>query len=393
MSLAVDSHMPLPAMDRAARLQSLRASLAEHGIEAESTTARLDALWVTSPVDVRWLTGFTGSNGRLLVTDDEIVLFTDGRYGEQSTRELQHAGLDDVDVHLGVGDVGDQLAARLGAACLGFDESLSVRDHRQLADWLSDAGNGAELVLTDAVVAGLRQVKDVGERFRLERAASIADQALATMTPQLAPGVSERTFQLNLDRAMLDHGADALSFDSIVASGPNSALPHARPGERLFTEGDLVVIDFGASVDGYGSDMTRTFCIGEPTGEQQALYEAVAGAQAAGVAAVADGVAEREIDRVCRDHLAGHDLLQQNLADAFIHGTGHGIGLEIHEQPILSTRSVGILRAGLIITVEPGAYISGFGGVRVEDSVVVTADGAEPITHAPKGLVPTSGGA
>ncbi len=388
-------------MDRVGRLHALRERLINDGRQSDADADQADgdvpgaeALWVTASVDVRWLTGFTGSNGRLLVADDHVTLFTDGRYGEQSERELAAAGLSDlVDVHLGVADVGDQLTARLGSARLGFDDSLSVRDHRQLSEWLADEDMpDAQLVPTSAVVAELRQLKDPGERARLEKAASIADEALASMVGRLQPGVTERAFQLDLDRAMLDHGADALSFDSIVASGPNSALPHARPGNRAFVEGDLVVIDFGASVDGYGSDMTRTFCIGEPTDEQQSLYAAVAGAQAAGVAAVADGVAEREIDSVCRAHLADHEVHDHNLAEQFIHGTGHGIGLEIHEQPILSTRSVGILRAGLIITVEPGAYIPGFGGVRVEDSVVVTTDGAEPITHAPKGLVPTSGG-
>ncbi len=379
----------LPPMDHGARIAALRAEIAS----AESTDEQIDALWVTSPVDVRWLCGFTGSNGRLLVTGDNVVLFTDGRYGEQSAQELRSAGVSEqVEVYLGVTDVGDQLTARLGStpnrgARLGFDDSLSVREYQQLLGWLDD-----EPITTDAIVSRLRQVKDAGERARLERAASIADAALASMTEQLVPGVTERSFQLDLDRTMLDLGADALSFDTIVASGPNSALPHARPGARAFAEGDLVVIDFGASIDGYGSDMTRTFCIGEPTADQQRLYDAVAQAQAAGVAAVADGVPELEIDTVCRQSLADHELFDQSLADAFIHGTGHGIGLEIHEQPILSTRAVGILRAGLIITVEPGAYIPGFGGVRVEDSVVVTTGSAEPITHAPKGLVPTSGG-
>ncbi len=365
----------LAPMDRTVRLARLREELA---------TQSLDALWVTRPVDVRWLVGFTGSNGRVLVAADAATLFTDGRYEEQSERELTDAGLlDHLDVHIGVTDVGDSVNALLGDRSVGFEaDVLTVAAHQDMVDWFASPN----LVPTEGIIATLRQVKDPGERQRLEHAAGIADDALASMLDRLVPGVTERAFSLDLDRSMLDLGADALSFETIVAGGPNSALPHAQPSDRPFSDGDLVVIDFGASVDGYGSDMTRTFCVGEPTQRHNDLYDAVAAAQQAGVAAVRDGVEEREIDTVCRTLLT-----EAGLGEAFIHGTGHGIGLEIHEQPILSSRSVGILRAGLIITVEPGAYLRGFGGVRVEDSVVVTAAGAEPITHAPKGLVPTSG--
>ena len=365
----------LPSMDRAARIERVRSLFEVHDVEAAI---------ITTPVNVRWLTGFTGSNGRLLVDLDGAVLYTDGRYTEQSATELEAAGVDAlVSVH-DVAPAGHaHMAERLGSSTVGFESTdLSFADHAQLADALHEA----TLVPLGPVIAELRQVKDAGERSRLERAAAIADAALASQLGALRPGVSERAFQLDLDRAMLDLGADGLSFDSIVASGPNSALPHARPSQRRFGDGDLVVIDFGASVDGYGSDMTRTFCIGEPTERQLDLYDAVQEAQAAGKEAVRDGVEERSIHETCSAVLD-----RRGYGDAFIHGTGHGIGLEIHEQPILSPRSVGILRAGLIVTVEPGAYLPGFGGVRVEDSVVVTASGCEPITHAPKGLVPDRG--
>ncbi len=197
--------------------------------------------------------------------------------------------------------------------------------------------------------------------------------------------MSERHVALQLDTRMLELGADGISFDTIVAAGVNSSRPHHQPSGHVLTRGDLVVIDFGASIDGYGSDMTRTVvCGGRPTPEQDRIYHAVAASQAAGVAAVRDGVEQVAIDTACREVLD-----REGLGEAFVHGTGHGIGLEIHEQPILSRQSVGILRADLVVTVEPGAYLPGFGGVRVEDSVVVTSTGCVPITLCPKGLVPT----
>ncbi len=196
--------------------------------------------------------------------------------------------------------------------------------------------------------------------------------------------MSERDFAAQLDHKMLSLGSEGLSFDTIVASGPNSAKPHHQPTDRLFVAGDLVIIDFGAKIDGYGSDMTRTYVVGrQATAEQRDLYDAVAAAQAAGVHVVKAGVPLADVDSACRSLLA-----DRGYGDAFVHGTGHSLGLEIHEQPMLSSRSVGILRAGLMVTVEPGAYLPGFGGVRVEDSVLVTDEGCEPITHAPKGLMP-----
>lgn len=360
-------------LDHQSRLARLRRVLAEDNC---------DALWVTAPADVRWLSGFTGSNGRIFISGDVSALFSDGRYRQQAMRELETAGIAaEVEVHLDPAETGARLSSlSKGLSAVGFDQQhMTVKALAELQEWLP----GRTLLATEEIVSGLRRVKDEGERDRLEAAAAIADEALASQLDQIVPGTSERQFQLDLDRAMLDLGADGLSFETIVASGPNSALPHARPSARSFENGDLVVVDFGASVDGYGSDMTRTFCIGDPEPPQQELYDAVAQAQEAGVAMVAAGVQERAVDQACREV-----LVNAGFGAAFVHGTGHGIGLEIHEQPILSTRAVGTLCAGLIITVEPGAYIAGFGGVRIEDSVVVTDSGCEVITLAPKGLSP-----
>lgn len=368
---------PLPGMDRPARLDRVRQGLGRGG------EGGVEALLVTKPVNVRWLTGFTGSNGQVLVTDEAMVLVTDGRYREQADRQLGAAGLADLaTIGITITEVGAKLAQHLGGRRgLGLEaHHVTWKQVEQYRLWLP----GAELVPLEGSIEELRRIKDPGELARLVRAAAIADAALAEVAPLINHGITERELGRRLDNRMLDLGADGLSFETIVAAGPNSALPHHRPADRPIEAGDLVVIDFGASVDGYGSDMTRTFVAGgRPSAEQRRLYDAVLAAQAAGVAAVADGVPERRIDEACRELLAARGLAEQ-----FIHGTGHAIGLEIHEDPILSARSVGILRTGFVVTVEPGVYVSGVGGVRIEDSVVVDATGCRPITHSPKTVAP-----
>lgn len=363
-------------MDRPGRLDRVRAGLAHWGDDRG-----VDAVLVTKPSNIRWLTGFTGSNGVVLVTGADLVLVTDGRYRQQAADQLAGTGLDAV-VEITSTEVGPILARHLGSRSrLGVESHHVTWHHRdQLAGWLAPI----ELLALDSPIEELRKIKDAGERSRLSRAAAIADAALAEASGLLERQPNERQMARELENLMFELGADGLSFETIVASGPNSALPHARPTDRVISPGDLVVIDFGAAVDGYGSDMTRTFVVGgAPTREQQRLYDAVIEAQAAGVATVADGVEERSVDTACRSVLAGHGLV-----DAFVHGTGHAIGLEIHEQPILSARSVGILRSGFVVTVEPGVYLPGVGGVRIEDAVVVGDHGCHPITHSPKRVSP-----
>ena len=356
------------------RLQLLRDRLGPLGV---------DAYLVTGARNLRWLTGFSGSNGLALVDHDSVVFITDSRYRIQVGIETDAAGVE-VDLQI----TNDPVPA-LGAATRGRGRIAFEADDVTVARLeVLSTGIQAELVPTSGVIERLRQDKDPFEIELLKRAAHIADDAFTQiwqlLGPELPEGLTERRVAAELDHAMRVGGADAPSFDSIVASGPNGAKPHARPGDRVIRSGDLVVLDFGARLDGYGSDMTRTVVAGaSPTERQIELYDAVLTAQQAGVAAVADGVLELTVDRACRDVLAA-----RGLAEAFSHGTGHGIGLEIHEPPILSMRSVGILRTGLVITVEPGIYLPEFGGVRVEDSVVVTAAGCTPITHSPKGLVP-----
>ncbi len=347
----------------------------------------LDALWIDHGPDVRWLTGFTGSNGQVLASTTGSWLFTDGRYAEQAADELSAVGADIEVVVTGPAERDDRLGAVLPPGEVGFDpDRMTVADHRRLEPVVAAAG--AEFIAEAGLVASLRRRKDLAEIERLARAAAITDAVLWPVLTELtappAPGgrPSEQGMARRLADAMADLGAEDVSFDLIVAGGPNGARPHARPGSRVVAEGDLVVFDVGAKVEGYGSDMTRTVAVGGSTGaDETRWFDAVVEAQAAGVAAVGIEVDEIEIDRACRSVLERHGLVEH-----FTHGTGHGLGLEIHEAPILSPRSVGILSAGLVITVEPGVYLPGRGGVRIEDCVVVTEDGAIPLTATPKGL-------
>ena len=360
--------------DTAGRVGRLRERFADAGC---------DALLVTRLVNVRYLTGFTGSAGLLLVLPDELVLTTDGRYRDQSAEQLAAAG---VEARI---EVGATLAAQQevlssvarGVSRLGLEaDSVTWAQQRRFeGDWFPEA----QLVATEGLVEDLRRVKDAGEVARMAEAARIADEALAAVRPLLADGVSERELALGLDYEMRRLGADGSSFETIVASGPNGAKPHARPTGRPIQPGELVVIDFGAVVDGYCSDMTRTLCVGEPAGAtERRMVEVVAQSQRVGVAAVAAGVPGREVDEACRSVIA-----DAGWADAFIHGTGHGVGLEIHEAPRVASTSTDVLAPGHVVTVEPGVYLAEHGGVRIEDTVVVTDDGCRVLTNAPKELV------
>lgn len=360
----------MPPMDVAARAGRLRERLAEAGC---------DALLVTELANLRYLTGFTGSAGLLLVLPDELLLVTDGRYRDQAAEQLGAAG---VDARLQIGLTGGAQQEALSAAAKGVRrlglEAAHVSwaaQRRYAGEWFPDA----ELVPTESLVEDLRQVKDDGEVARMAAAAAIADAALAAVRHRLGEGPTEAEFALELDTEVRRLGAEGASFETIVAGGPNGAKPHARPGPRRIVDGDLVVIDFGATVDGYRSDMTRTTMVGTPTPTQRRMLEVVAESQAAGVRSVVAGVECAEVDRACRDVIE-----EAGWADAFLHSTGHGVGLDIHEEPRVSSSSTATLVPGHVVTVEPGVYLPEHGGVRIEDTVVVTAEGCRPLTLAPK---------
>ena len=377
----VDLTAPLAPLSVAGRLARLRAALAAVGTEGP----RPEALVVTTPANIRWLTGFTGSAGVLVVTEDHALLATDGRYRTQASEQLGAAGVE-ADVDLCIGGVAAQREALAATASSAGAVGLEAGDVTWSAvhTW-EEVLAPRPLVATHGVVEDLRVVKDAGEVARMERAAAIADAALGTVLPLLhgaagGAALTESAFAAALEHAMRTHGAEDRAFETIVASGENSAKPHARPGQRVIRAGDPVVVDFGATFDGYRSDMTRTFCIGgAPTGELATVFAVVAESQVAGVEAVAPGVATGDVDKVCRDRIAA-----AGWGERFEHGTGHGVGLDIHEGPAVGAGSTAILQPGTVVTVEPGVYLPALGGVRIEDTLVVTGSGSRPLTRFPK---------
>jgi Xaa-Pro aminopeptidase len=342
--------------------------------------AGCDALAVSSLTNIRYLTGFTGSAGLLLVLPDDTVLVTDGRYETQAAEQL--AGVEarlEIAPAVRQKEVVVSLVSSAGPARLGL-EAAHVSWARQRA-FASDWFPRAELVPTEGLVERLRRRKDAGEIARLARAAEIADAALSSVRPLLSSRPTELTFGQALDSEMRRLGASGPSFETIVASGPNGAKPHHRPSGRRMEADELVVLDFGALFDGYCSDMTRTVAVHPPAPSLLHLVDVVAASQAAGVAAVGPGVACSDVDRACREVIAA-----AGFADRFVHGTGHGVGLDIHEAPSVAATSSDTLLSGHVVTVEPGVYLPGIGGARIEDTVVVTDDGCYPLTITPKEL-------
>ena len=338
--------------------------------------ADVDAAVIVQPSNVRWLTGFSGSNGVVVVLGaDGVLLVTDARYAEQAPAQLAVAGCADGVEVVVARDPAAAVASRLGnSARLGLEDRVAWGDQIR---W--NRAVDAETVPLSGIVEGLRAVKDPAELARIETAANIADAALASVVSMLRPGTTESRLQLALDAAIRAGGASGPAYDTIVASGPNGALPHATPTDRQLEAGDLVIVDVGALVDGYRSDMTRTFVLGDPSDQAAAMLDAVGRSQSAGVAAVGPGVAAGEIDSACRSVLDA-----TGMGDAFVHGTGHGVGLDVHELPRIASGSGAELRPGNVLTVEPGVYFPGFGGVRVEDLLVVTDSGCRPLTLHPK---------
>ena len=362
----------LPPMDVAGRIPRLRERFAG---------AEVDALLVTRLPNVRYLTGFTGSAGMVLVTPTDALLVTDGRYQTQSAEQVAASG---ADARVGIGTTQARQREILGEAAggiarLGLEaQGVSWAQQRSFTEWFP----GAELVATEHLVEDFRMVKDAGEVARVRAACAIADDALGDLLPWLVTAPTERAFALKLELGMRERGASGVSFDAIVASGPNGAKPHARPSERPIAPHELVVIDFGCIVDGYCSDMTRTVSVGDPGPEARRVWDTVLRSQQAGRDAVAVGVECAAVDHACREVID-----DAGWGDAFLHGTGHGVGLEIHEDPRVAASASGTLAPGHVVTVEPGVYLPGVGGVRIEDTVVVTADGPVALTEFPKDLV------
>ena len=332
----------------------------------------LDRMLVLNLINIRYLTGFTGSNGACVCGPGVRLFFTDFRYTERAEAEVEGWEILTI-ANDWLGGIAEHLQGRVGFE----DDQMSVRLLEKLKEKLPD---GVEMTAAGGRVEELRRVKDDGELALIEEASKLADEALRWSAEQGLVGKSEREVARAFEARIRELGGDP-SFPAIVAGGPNGALPHAEPGERQIGRGELVVFDMGAAIDGYCSDGTRTFATGDPGEEAIGVYEVVRKAQQASLEAIRAGVTGEDVDKVARAVIdaAGH-------GDRFGHGLGHGVGLELHEAPRLSLRSDDVLAPGEVVTVEPGIYLPGRLGVRIEDLVVVTEDGLRNLSSLPKGL-------
>lgn len=358
----------MPADRRAERQAALRALLAAEGV---------DALLVTHLPNIRYLTGFTGSAALLLLRHDGAVLFTDFRYATQAPAEVGDAAAVEIDA-ASVWDRLREACADRPEETVGFEaHALTVRDAGRLKKCASRTAPVGELV------EGLRTVKAPEEVAAIEAAASLASAALAEILPTIGPGQSELLVASRLEAALRRRGSEWHPFQTIVASGPRSALPHAHTTERVIEPGEFLLIDFGAQVDGYCADLSRTVVVGGRADDRQrTVYEAVRAAQQRAREEIRAGMTGREADALARDLLAA-----RGLAEAFGHSLGHGLGLEVHEAPRLSTTSASVLPVGAVVTIEPGLYLPGWGGVRLEDDIVLTAAGPRMLSDGLTDLV------
>jgi Xaa-Pro aminopeptidase len=355
-----------------------------NNLRTQLKARELDAVLLTNLVNIGYVSGFTGSTAYLVVTASEAVLITDPRYTLRAKEECPDF---ETFVAQGSGGYPEALKAVIergaGIQKLGFEAGhVTVSFYERLR---KDLPESLTWTATDGLVEDLRLIKDAGEVAATEEAVRVAQESFLEIKPLIKPGVTEREIGLILEHAMRLKGAEAPAFDTIVASGPNGARPHHTPSGRKLEAGDLVTIDWGAKVGGYCSDITRTIAVGAPgalSGEGRRIYDVVNEARVAAIAAMGPGKNGQEIDAVARDYIASHGY-----GDAFSHSLGHSLGRVVHDGPGLSTRSEKlILKPGMIMTVEPGIYLENVGGVRIEDDVLITEDGARILTSLPRDL-------
>lgn len=352
-------------MNYSLRLNKLRESL---------PALECNALVVTNLTNVRYLCGFSGSSGMAIVTNDKTYFVTDFRYQSQAAQQVPA----ECEVVIAREGLWKEAARLLDAKDLhvGFEaEHISVATRDEIAELLPDA----QLVSTKRAIEELRLFKDVDEIAIIERAIQVIDECFEAICRVLEPGQTERFIAQTLQDMMRERGATGPSFDTIVASGIRGALPHGIASDKTIERGEMITIDMGAVVDGYCSDCTRTVCLGAPTGEQQRIYALVWDAQTAAANALRPGLSCFDADEIARAIIR-----EAGLVEAFGHGLGHGVGMEIHEPPRLSFLGKGDLQAGMIVTCEPGIYLEGWGGVRIEDMLLITDDGHRVLTKATK---------
>lgn len=368
----VSSSLP----DWSGRLGRVRAALG---------TFHVDALVVSNATNIFYLTGFSGSAGLLVITDDDARLLLDGRYElvarqGRDTGTVAAVGIERVDGRYD--QALGQVVQRLGPRKVGFEAAqVTVAT---LRGWEAAAA-AAAWVATDRVVERLREIKDVFEIGILRRGGAMIGDVAGQLPAIVRAGRSEREVADDIDRAIRSAGFSRPAFDTIVASGPHSAHPHARPGDRVLASGDLVVLDFGGVLDGYCLDLTRMAAVGPISQDAQALFDAVLAAHRAAVESVSPSIQTWQVDRAARAVLEA-----RGLGDAFLHSTGHGLGLEVHEAPRVGRAdpdAPSVLEVGMVFTIEPGAYLEHVGGARVEDDLLVTSTGGELLTTAPRELL------
>jgi len=347
------------------RVNKLREAMALQGVSA---------MFVASDINRRYLTGFTGSAGYVLITENESYLLTDFRYMTQAPEQAK-----DFKVVEHAPKVMETVKELLGSSAkLGFEQ-----EHVTFATYQSykEALAGVELVPVSGLVEGLRIFKDEGELAIMREAAVLADRTFSHILTKIRPGVTERELDLQMEMFMRENGATSSSFDTIVASGERSALPHGVASSRVLQGNEFITFDFGALLNGYCSDVTRTVVLGEASDRHREVYGIVLEAQLNALDKIRPGMTGREADALTRDIISSYGY-----GDNYGHSTGHGLGMEVHESPRLSKLSDDILKPGMVVTVEPGIYIPGFGGVRIEDDIVITETGIEIITSSTKEL-------
>ncbi len=354
-----------PDIHYSSRVAVMRGTLKRRGV---------DGFLVTDIHNIRYLTGFSGSSSLILITGGKNIFVTDFRYKEQVDKEIK-----DWDIILERQEMVTtikKLSRKIGIKKIGIESSVSYEFFRKLSRYLN-------LKSFKGLIERLRAVKDSGEMHLIKEAVKRAESAFLEVRPYIKQGIKERAIALRLEESLKKKGCRRIPFDIIVASGPNSAMPHARPTERKLTEGDLVILDWGGEADGYFSDMTRTFLLGKGNNinKKKKIYKSVLGANQRAISIVSSGTDSKVLDSSAREVIK-----KAGYGEFFGHGTGHGIGLQVHELPRISWSKKEIIQENMVFTIEPGVYLPGIGGVRIEDIVVVKAGGHEVLTTLPKKL-------
>ncbi|MCH7801043.1 MAG: aminopeptidase P family protein [Chloroflexi bacterium] len=357
-------------MSVSSRIDNLRQQFPAHDV---------DSILISTPENRRYLSGFSGSAGWLLVSATDAALATDFRYIEQGGQQAPEYRIHRTAVN---SDWLAELASEMNLSRIGYEsDHLTVAGLADFEKALADGSEGGSpsLVPTTGIVETMRAVKDQNERELLERAIAIADEALSRVAPTIQPGMTEKQVAWDIEKAMRELGAESIAFGIIVGAGPNGALPHHRADDTVIQSGDPVVIDMGATYEGYRSDLTRTFCVGPPDDRFREIYDTVLGAQMAAEEAARPGMTGAEVDSVARDHIAA-----AGYGEYFGHGLGHGVGLAVHERPRIVPKSDDVLEDGMVFTIEPGIYIPEWGGVRIEDIVALESGRTKVLSKSPK---------